>query len=894
MANLDERILRMHYNVLREKYGATAVGDPVQLSVLLNKAAPELAASIERFVADLNLPAPPDAAAPAPPKPPAAPKSPANFKYRAFLSYSHANTAIVRKVHERLENFRIDGEIVGRPTPLGPVPPTLRPIFRDRDDFEAGSSLKDATLVALDEAAAFILLASPQAATSRNVNEEVRLFKSRHPDRPLIPLMADGTPGDPQNECFPPALRFVVSPDGTITGRPADVLAADLREQGDGFDLAIAKVVARLIGLAPDEVYRRAERERRRQNRVRSAVAAAFVLVAIAGGAFFVQSHRQKTTLDQITAIVAKVSLISPAEASAPGAKQGLTDAITAIVNGAATDPRYAKALDLLKAGNAAAAEPLLQAVAEDKERRADRNAKEAADAYRNLGAIAAVSDPARAREDYAKAARLDPSDLAGMYFNGRYQEKAGQLDAAEAAYRNVIAAAKAGAEDVENGAQIGLGDVQTVRGHIAEALATYREAAALADKMASAEPNDGKWQQHRSLVYDRIGFFYQNQGHLSDALANYQISLDAMNRATQMSPDDLGWQADLSVSYQRVGDVQSLQGRFADALASYQSELSIIQRAIQAQPDNVEFQYNLSVAYQRRGDAQRSKGDLPGALSSYQSSLAIMDKLVTADPGDVGWGRGLSVFYNRVGEVQRDQGNVSGALTSFQSGLAVIDALVKSNPGNTALQFDLGKSNEELGFLHQEENDWAGALPFYQAKLAIAEHLLQSEPGNTNWQRDLTVAHQFVGNVQRGQGDLTAALASYQAMQDVAVRLAKVDPTNTQWQRDVAISYEKFGDVRVDQGNLPAALAAYRAELSSFDRLAKITPDDMDLQRDLARSYGKVGEIYFKSGMADKARDALQSSRAITVQMLAQAPDNPVWKDDLAYMDGKIAAMKK
>src|ERR1700733_4831125 len=164
MANLDERILRMHYNVLREKYGAAAVGDPAQLSALLNKAAPELTGSIESFVASLNL------SVPASPKLTVAPKSQATFKYRAFLSYSHANTAIVRKVHERLENFRIDGEIVGRPTPLGPVPPTLRPIFRDRDDFEAGSSLKDATFVALDEAAPFILLASPQAATSRNVN----------------------------------------------------------------------------------------------------------------------------------------------------------------------------------------------------------------------------------------------------------------------------------------------------------------------------------------------------------------------------------------------------------------------------------------------------------------------------------------------------------------------------------------------------------------------------------------------------------------------------------------------------------------------------------------------------------------------------------------------------
>ncbi len=296
------------------------------------------------------------------------------FKYRAFLSYSHADTGVAKRVHARLEDFHIDKELIGRATPAGPIPETLRPIFRDRNEFEAGDSLAEQTIPALDGSAALILLASPHAARSKNVNEEVRLFKSRHPERPVIPLIADGEPGDPQNECFPPALRFVVTPDGAITDTPNDVLAADLREKGDGFELALAKVVARLIGLAPDDVYRRAERERRRQNRLRMAVAAVIAVLAIVGGGFFWLSQQQKQTLDEITALVDKYSLITPAEAAVPGAKRSLTEAITAIAEGAATDPRYAEALALLKAGKPEEAEPLLKAVAEEKAKRADAN----------------------------------------------------------------------------------------------------------------------------------------------------------------------------------------------------------------------------------------------------------------------------------------------------------------------------------------------------------------------------------------------------------------------------------------------------------------------------------------------------------------------------------------
>jgi hypothetical protein len=68
---------------------------------------------------------------------------PVAFKYRAFISYSHANTKWAKWLHRGLESFRIDKDLAGRETEVGPVPPTLRPIFRDRDDFTAGHSLTE-------------------------------------------------------------------------------------------------------------------------------------------------------------------------------------------------------------------------------------------------------------------------------------------------------------------------------------------------------------------------------------------------------------------------------------------------------------------------------------------------------------------------------------------------------------------------------------------------------------------------------------------------------------------------------------------------------------------------------------------------------------------------------
>ena len=194
----------------------------------------------------------------------------AQFKFSAFLSYAHADARWGAWLHKRLEGYKLDRELVGRMTPRGPVPKTLRPIFRDRDDFPGGPTLTDATLAALDASAALIAVCSTVAATRPAVNEEVRLFRSRHPDRPVIPVIIEGT--YPAN--FPPALRFALAADGSVTDQPVTILGPDLRKTGDGRTLGLAKIAAGLTGLATDDLHQRLKRQQRRQAWINGVVAA--------------------------------------------------------------------------------------------------------------------------------------------------------------------------------------------------------------------------------------------------------------------------------------------------------------------------------------------------------------------------------------------------------------------------------------------------------------------------------------------------------------------------------------------------------------------------------------------------------------------------------------------
>jgi tetratricopeptide (TPR) repeat protein len=789
------------------------------------------------------------------------------IKYRAFLSYSHADTGWASWLHARLEGFRIDKDLVGRETSGEPVPATLRPIFRDRADFSGGHSLTDATLAALDASAAVVVVCSLAAAGRAAVNEEVRLFRTRHPDRPVIPVMIDGK--WPDN--FPPALRFALDADGSVSDRPVTILGPDLREAADGKSLGLAKVVAGLTGLSPDDVYRRAERARHRQNRLRGAVGAVILALAIAGGGTYWQSREQKQTLEEIATLVNRYSLITPAEAAVPGARAGLTQAITAIAEGSAADPRYARALEFLKAGSPAEAEPLLKAVAEDKAKRADKDAKDAAAAYRNLASITAVSEPARARGYYAEAARLDPSDVTGMLLNGWFQQQAGQLDAAQAAYGRVIAmAAPGGADEALIWAQLGTGDIQSERGNLGGALVTYRGAGALADRIAKSDTGNAQWQRDLSVSHERIGDVQMTQGDLAGALASYRNSFAIRDRLAKSDAGNALWQRDLSVAYEKVGDVLRQQGDFAGAITSYLESLGIRDRLAKSDPSNPSWQRDLSVADNKIGDVQAAQGDPAGALTSYRDSLAIRDRLAKSDPGNATWQRDLSVSFDRVGDVLVAGGDLAGALASYRGGIAMRERLAKSDPSNAAWQRDLSVSHEKVGDALKAQGDLSDAMNFYRDSFAIRERLTKSDPSNAEWQRDLSMSDERLGDIQVKQGDLAGAQKSYGDSLAIQFRLAKSEPGNALWQRDLAISYDNVGDLQVKQGDLAGALTSYRDGLAIRQALVAKDNSNFPAQRDLKFSIGRMGDLAFSFILTRDFDNALQS----VDQAIGLAPD--------------------
>jgi hypothetical protein len=118
------------------------------------------------------------------------------------------------------------------------------------------------------------------------VDEEARSFKASGRADRVFPLIVDGEPYASERalpgqlECFPPSLRLDVSPDGTLTDRRAEPVAADARKGKDGRANACLKLIAGILNVHFDELRQR-ERTRQRQRRRWFAGAAAAAAVAL-------------------------------------------------------------------------------------------------------------------------------------------------------------------------------------------------------------------------------------------------------------------------------------------------------------------------------------------------------------------------------------------------------------------------------------------------------------------------------------------------------------------------------------------------------------------------------------------------------------------------------------
>jgi tetratricopeptide (TPR) repeat protein len=401
-------------------------------------------------------------------------------RYVAFLSYSHRDRRETQWLHRALEHYRIPKKLVGTVTREGPVPARLIPVFRDRDELAAADGLGEQLRGALEASGRLIVIASPASARSKWVAEEVRQYKVFHGEGRVLALIVGGEPyasgmnGREAEEAFPAPLRFRLAADGTLSDRPAEPIAADIRPGKDGKRLALLKLVAGITGLRLDDLVQR-EAQRRARRLTAVAVATSVGMLATSALAFYANQQRL---------VAVEQRRIAERETAAARAATNYLIGTFELSNPATENPRTVSLVTIL-----------------------ERSA-------------------ARAREELGAQPEIEAQLVAAV---GRAYNNLGLLEEAEVAVARALPAIKrAGPDGVE--AMVTLADARSTRGDLDGAMKTLEGAELMLGPDPKAHP------ALRASVFRMRGRIKTAQSRMDAALQDYDAALAAL--AHDPAPD--------------------------------------------------------------------------------------------------------------------------------------------------------------------------------------------------------------------------------------------------------------------------------------------------------------------------------------------------------------------
>jgi tetratricopeptide (TPR) repeat protein len=568
-------------------------------------------------------------------------------KYRAFISYSHRDSGWGSWLHASLEKYRPPKSLIGTVTAHGEVPKRIAPIFRDRDELPSATDLGSLIKAALADSACQIVICSPQAAKSKWVNEEILAFKRLGREDRIFCLIVGGEPnatdmpGRQEEECFPPALRFRLGPDGELGAARTEPIAADARPGKDGKNSAKLKLISGLLGVGFDTLRRREQQRRNRRLVVFSSAATAGMVLTsgLAAYALIQRAAAQRQTVR--------------AEAEAR-TSQETTRFLVDLFK--ISDPSEAR-------GNTVTAREMLDKGAS----RVDRElAKEPAIQARLMDTLGTVYmglglfNQARPLIDRAVATRrglqgVDPLDLSdSLSHQGDLLGLQAEYDSGEKAYREAIRIDSLRPKDHQSHVELsnslyGLGTLLARAGHFQEAENNLRAALKLQEALyGSSDPTIARTLKDLARAV-------ADGGDLKSAIPVMQraVAMQRELRGSEPHPDLAEVLNDMGLLLDESGDLDGSAKFYRESLAMNRRLLG------DKHPEIANGLENVAMSLQDRGD-------LAGAETLYRQSLEMRRELLGENHPIVG--RTLM----NLASLQYDLGKTSDALANARKVLAI------------------------------------------------------------------------------------------------------------------------------------------------------------------------------------------------------------------------------
>ena len=666
-----------------------------------------------------------------------APPTLADFRYRAFIAYSHRDENWAKWLHKAVETYRVPNRLVGTTTAIGIIPRRLTPIFRDRSELPSAADLGRVVNEALSESANLIVICSPRSAASNYVNDEISAFKKLGRADRIFCLVIDGEPnasdvvGRESEECFAPALRRQFSADGVPAQNRAAPIAADARSGKDGKANAKLKLIAGMLGIGFDGLKQR-EHQRHIQR-----------MVTITGLSLLAMLI---TTGLAIDAAIARKSAVAARQAAERRQKQAET--LVEFMLGDLNDKlKQVQRLDILEATNNQAMKYFQSLPTTDV---TDQTLAMRAEALEHIGSIRTSQGKLpEALEAYRAAAALT-RELA---------ERAPADQARQIAYANSFN---------------WIGNAYWYQGDLDHSLHNFQRAIALLEKESTNRPQDAELASSLASARTNAGRVFEARGEYAPAKALYVQVQQTFDSLRKREPKNVRWQSELGYAYDNLGKVALEQGQLVQAIGAYVEDQRIKSALAAQDPKNYDAQEDLLIADAILARTLALCGVRQASEHYARDAVRISRALVAFDPTQAYWREDLASYGRLLGGMLRQSGDLDEAARLVNDAVRILDVLVATDRTNARWERELALAHVESARLHIARQDYTGADQQLSSALASIKGGRAAAAGDVNLIVLSADAYIVGGQIAAKRTEPTTAREYWMQARDIIAPIAR------------------------------------------------------------------------------------------------------------------------
>lgn len=634
------------------------------------------------------------------------------FRYWAFISYSHKDASWGRWLHKALETWRVPRRLVGMPIAAGKVPARLSPIFRDRDELPTTSDLGAAVEEALGQSWCLIVICSPESAQSRWVNEEVLAFQRLGRSDRIHCLIVDGGPDPAAPLRFPPSLEQAQAKSGNGRSEP---VAADARRFADGRSHALLKLIAGILGIRYDTLVQRDQQRKHRNLFWITCASLALVVVLAVSTLIAVTSRREAVDQRSHAEGLVEFMIGDLRKKLEPDGKLATLDAV----------------------------------------------GKEA------LAYYAAQKSEDLDAEGLARRARA-------LHMIGEVYNLRGELDEALKVFQQAADSTKELLQREPNNGQRTFDHAQSVfwvgyiayeRGNIKIAEPAFLEYKRLAERLVVIDPANEEWQAEVGYANSNLGTLLFRQGRLDEALPVFTRELSLAKQFSDHDPANLSKQLRTSQALAWLSDVQRGEGKFADAISNRQSEVAIYAHLLQLNPNSKDAKEAMLVSEHHLAVISLALGDLSSGLVHVRNAVGLAEELLGIDPENTRWMRISANAFRTFAQSLAYSGDLAEAKKADERSEKLNDQLVKRDASVVEWQYDWVLIRLMQAQISNLSNDPGNALLLTGIALHRLNNLSEDQLSRPARQEALIRANWLIGEANEVMGQNEGATLAWETI---------------------------------------------------------------------------------------------------------------------------------